>query len=105
METLNILSPAYDIVPSKIYPLEQGNSQQFFDVALTVNGKQRNIRKKDFLKMAVDVGLATHLDRFVNAIKEKEGVLFTLIDESHVEEGFKKDWKEYIKDKLDLLTI
>ena len=47
-----VLSPAYDILPSKLYFPE-------FDVALTVGGKASKLRRKDWLALAERCDLTT----------------------------------------------
>ena len=83
------LSPAYDLLPVNII-VPSDNEQ----MALTINGKKRNIKKKDFLSLAQNLGLeekvATGLMRqLLKHIK----TFINIIDNAYIPETMKEEMK------------
>ena len=83
------LSPAYDLLPVNII-VPSDNEQ----MALTINGKKRNIKKKDFLSLAHNLGLeekvATGLMR--QLLKHKK-TFINIIDNAYIPETMKEEMK------------
>ena len=87
------LSPAYDLLPVNI--LMPSDTEQ---MALTVNGKKRNIKKKDFLSLAQNLGfdikVATGLMK--QLLKYKKNFI-EIIDSSYISENMKEELKFLIE--------
>ena len=89
------LSKAYDMLPvNVIMPSDQEQ------MALTVNGKKRNIRKKDFTALADNLGLAPKAASGLMSKMFSFAVQFDdIIDASYIPENMKSELKELIKER------
>ena len=87
------LSPAYDLVPVNIVvPLD--NEQ----MALTVNGKKRNIKKKDFLSLAQNFGLEEKVAvGLMKQLLKYNNTFINIIDSSYISEKMKEELKSLIE--------
>ena len=87
------LSPAYDLLPVNI--LMPSDTEQ---MALTVNGKKRNIKKKDFLSLAQNLGLeikvATGMMRQLLKYKKE---FIDIVNSSYISEKMKEELKILIE--------
>lgn len=83
-------SPAYDLLPVNV--IVPADKEQ---MALTINGKKRNIRKKDFIALASSMGLAdkTALG-FMKRIAGLEKTYLQMIEDSYLPENMKKAFME-----------
>ncbi|MDO5139229.1 MAG: HipA domain-containing protein [Oscillospiraceae bacterium] len=93
------LSKAYDMLPvNVIIPEDQEQ------LALTLNGKKRNIRKKDFITFAekcdIPVKSAEKIIRKVCSLKEK---FIKACDESYLPEMKKEEMKQLITCREEIL--
>lgn len=94
-----ILSPAYDLLPVNIIlPSDKDYT------ALTMNGKKRNLRKKDFLILAENIGLNDKVARNIiqKVIKNKEKML-ECIRESCVSDEFKIKLMTLMEERMSKL--
>lgn len=94
-----ILSPAYDLLSTKILMPEDKE-----ELALTLNGKKSNLRKKDFGILADKLGIDSKVvesvyKRFSSSIKD----LNELISKSFIQNKTKILFRELIKERLDHL--
>ena len=93
------LSPAYDMLPVNVIMPEDEEQ-----LALSLNGKKRNIRKKDFIIFAENCGIpvksAEKIIRKVCQMKEK---LLMMCEESYLTEQQKEQMKELIEDRVLIL--
>ena len=94
------LSPAYDLLPVNI--IVPADKEQ---MALTINGKKRNIRKKDFLLLAQNIGVnektALNLMKKIVSLKEK---YLQMIDDSYLPENMKEAFAELLNERVDGLA-
>ncbi len=93
------LSPAYDLLPVNI--IVPTDKEQ---MALTVNGKKRNIRKKDFLLLAQNIGVneKSALNLMKKIVSLKEGYL-QMIEKSYLSEDMKEAFMELLSKRVDVL--
>jgi len=93
------LSPAYDLLSTKILMPEDKE-----ELALTLNGKKSNLRKKDFELFAEKLGINDKVKesvykKFFSSIKDFN----EMIDKSFIKGETKILYKELIEQKLDRL--
>jgi serine/threonine-protein kinase HipA len=93
------LSPAYDLLPVNV--IVPADKEQ---MALTVNGKKRNIRKKDFLALASTMGLAekttTGLMKRIAGLKDE---YLRMIEESYLSDEMKKTFIDLTEKRIAIL--
>lgn len=94
------LSKAYDMLPVNIVMPEDKEQ-----LALTINGKKRNIHKKDFLILAasceIPVNAAKHMIEKICSQKDK---LLQMVDEAYLSEEQKDRVKELIVGRIEILS-
>lgn len=94
------LSKAYDMLPVNI--IIPADEEQF---ALTMNGKKRNIRKKDFYLLAKTCGIP---DKAAEKMMEKLCLLkdkyLDECEQSYLPQDLKERVKELIGDRIDVLV-
>lgn len=92
------LSKAYDLLPVNIiYP----NDQE--DVALTLNGKKKNLRRNDFIKLGESLNIPNRTMLYLfNEIYSHKNNLLKMIDESLLSDKFKKDFKEELARRIEI---
>ncbi len=94
-----VLSEAYDMLP--VNAIIKEDNEQF---ALTMNGKKRNIHKKDFLIFANSIGLdKTVAEKTIKNIVSKEDIYLSMCDESYLSKEMKDTIKRIIKERIDIL--
>ncbi len=93
------LSPAYDLLPVNV--IVPADKEQ---MALTVNGKKRNIRKKDFLALASSMGLAekTVMGLMKRIVGFKDEYL-RMIEESYLSDEMKKTFMDLTEKRIAIL--
>ena len=93
------LSKAYDILPVNVILPEDSD-----EMALTMNGKKRNIRKKDFYLLAEKCGIA---DKVVEKMIKKMAALkekfFVQCEASYLPEEKKEEMKRLIEKRIEVL--
>lgn len=93
------LSPAYDLLSTKILMPEDKE-----ELALTLNGKKDNLRKKDFELFAENLGVTTKTkDVIINKFFSLQKTLNKTIDESFLKDDTKILFKELIERRLNHL--
>lgn len=94
-----ILSPAYDLLPVNIVMPEDKE-----ETALTLNGKKSNLRRKDFLVLADNIGLnqkaAEHL---IDSVMKKKANAQQLCRESMLNEDLKDSLSDLIGARCEIL--
>ena len=95
-----VLSEAYDMLPvSCIIP----NDPE--ELALALNGKKRNIRRKDFLTFAeaagISIGAAEKLIRMVVSMKAE---YFVMCEQSYLPEGLREKMTIMIEKRTESIT-
>jgi serine/threonine-protein kinase HipA len=94
-----MLSPAYDLLSTKILMPEDKE-----DLALTLNGKKNNLRKKDFELFAEKLGVTQKTkDVIINKFFSSQQTLNKTIDASFLKVDTKILYKELIEQRLDRL--
>ena len=93
------LTDAYDLLPVNI--ILPADKEQ---VALTLNGKKRNLRKKDFLVLAdsFDLNDKTAQGLIKQASKCKD-IFFELINQAYIPPEMKKDYINLIMQRAEVL--
>lgn len=95
------LSPAYDLVPVKVVlPSDED------DLALTVNGKNRNLRASDFKSAAATMGLTQVqyrriVERIASGVRKH---LDEAMDRSFLSDGFADRVRKLIESRLSTLA-
>ena len=94
------LSDAYDMLPVNIIMPEDQEQ-----LALTINGKKRNIHKKEFRILAeaceISLNVAERMIRRVCGLKEK---LFKQIDMAYLSEEQKEQVKILVQERMDVFS-
>ena len=94
-----VLSPVYDLLPVNII-MPSDNEQ----MALTLNGKKKNIRKKDFLYLAQNFGLEEKVA--INLMRQLLKYIksfVNIIDCSYISEKMKEELKNLISTRAEEL--
>ena len=94
------LSPAYDLLPVNVILPE--DKEQF---ALTMNGKKRNIRKKDLFVFANECGLTDkQAENLINKIVSMRDEYIEMTQASMLPEDMKISLSELIKQRVSALA-
>lgn len=94
-----VLSDAYDMLPVNVIIPE--DNEQF---ALTMNGKKKNIRKKDFLVFANNIDISqTIAEKIIRDIVAKEDTYLSMCDDSYLSQDMKDALKRIIKERIGIL--
>jgi len=93
------LSAAYDMLPVNVI-MPQDKDQ----MALTVNGKKRNIRQKDFLVLAESIGVSIiTAKRLISRILKLTDKMLVEVDQSYVPDYMKEDLKRLIMERCEIV--
>ncbi len=93
------LSAAYDLLPVNVILPE--DKDQF---ALTINGKKRNIRKKDFLIFAQTIGLPEKAaEKIIQKIVSMQAQYLQMCDESYLPQELKESFRQLICERMQVL--
>lgn len=94
-----VLSDAYDMLPVNVI-LPTDTDQ----VALTLNGKKRNLRKNDFLIFADACGLAhSSAEKMITKIVSMENIYLSMCKESYLPTDMKDALCSLITERIDML--
>ena len=94
------LSKAYDMLPVNVIMPEDKEQ-----LALTINGKKRNIHKKEFRILAESCGIPLNsAERMMKKVCSLKTKLFTQIEESYLSAEQKEQIEELISKRLDILS-
>lgn len=94
-----MLSPAYDLLPVNVIMPEDKEQ-----LALAMNGKKRNIRRKDFLVFAEECGLTrTSADKMMMAVIRQKDTFLAMCEESLLPAGLKERFTFLIEQRIDIL--
>ena len=93
------LSPAYDLLPVNIVMPEDNE-----ETALTLNGKKSNIRRKDFMALADNIGLDRKAaDRLIDSVISQKERAQQLCRESTLNDEMKRSLAELIEVRCERL--
>ena len=86
-ERIFSLSPAYDLLPVNII-LPEDTEQ----MALSLNGKKKNIRKKDFYELAENLGISSKVaEGLVKQVLSYRDKFSDIIEEAYISDDMKND--------------
>lgn len=95
-----ILSNAYDMLP--VNTVNPADTEQ---MALTLNGKKRNLRRNDFLKFADACGLArTVAGRLIDKLIRDSKQFPILAEQSYLTDSLKEELKSLIIDRVSAIS-
>ncbi len=90
------LSAAYDMLPVNIVLPEDSE-----ELALTLNGKKRNIRRRDFLEFAQNCGLSSSAaEKMINKLRRLENGFLTGCKDSYLSDELKSKTSELICERI-----
>ena len=95
-----VLSEAYDLLPVNIIMPEDREQ-----LALTLNGKKRNIRRGDFMKFAESIGMSPKAaNAMLNKLCSMSTEFLHQCDQSHLTEEARRWTKELITQRTSILA-
>ena len=95
-----VLTPAYDMLSTALVMPEDTE-----ELALTLNGKQRKIKKTDFVASMQFFGLEDKIiENIFNKFMKAKDKWFEFIDLSFLPDEMKESFKTIIAEKLRLLV-
>lgn len=94
-----VLSAAYDMLSTNVViPTDKG------ELALTINGKKQNIRRKDFIKFAETIGIAEKTaDKMIEKIVKLKDKYIAMCRESYMPDDMKEALKNLIENRIAIL--
>jgi serine/threonine-protein kinase HipA len=94
-----ILSAAYDMLSTNVViPTDKE------ELALTINGKKQNIRRKDFIKFAETIGIAEKTaDKMIEKIVKLKDKYIAMCRESYMPDDMKEALKNLIENRIAIL--
>ena len=91
------LSPAYDLLPVNVVMPEDTE-----ETALTLNGKKRNLRRKDFMALADNIGLDRKAaERLIDSVLKKKDKAQQLCRESLLSPGLQNAFIELTETRCE----
>lgn len=95
------LSPAYDMLPVNI--IMPADTEE---TALSLNGKKRNIRRKDFLKLADNFGIPENAaERMIARIARYKEEFIREVNDSYIPDEMKKSFTELIGERICTINV
>lgn len=95
------LTPAYDLLNAIIV-----NPKDEEEMALTLNGKKKKLKKEDFIKLAESIGIEKIIvGRLINKYIKLLPKFKDLIFNSFLSEELQKDYFELLNERLDRLRL
>ena len=93
------LSPAYDLLPVNVIMPEDKE-----ELALTLNGKKTNIRRKDFLVYADKCGISqVSAEKMIARLVARKDELITMCNESLIPKHLKELFAQLIEKRINVL--
>ena len=90
------LSKAYDLLPVQVVVNDED------DMALTLNGKKRNLRKKDFMILAENIGLQENVaERLVKKVVGLEDKYIEMCKNSYLPDEIKESLCKLISERIE----
>ncbi len=91
-----VLSPAYDLVASNL--VVEGDEE---DLVLTLNGKKKKLRKKDFLEAINRFDIeAKAIENMFGRFRNAESHWHEFIDKSFLPDDMKSSFHELLKERI-----
>ena len=96
-----VLSPAYDLVNTTLV-----NPDDEEEMALTLNGKKKNLRKRDFVAAMNTLKLdEKQQENIFNKMEKSQSKWMQQIDRSFLSEAYKERYKAIVMDRFRRLTL
>lgn len=93
------LSPAYDLLPVNVIMPEDTE-----EMALTLNGKKRKLKRKDFIAFAENLKMSrSHAENLIDSLVRKKRILLKMVEKSHLPEDMKESFACLITDRISSL--
>ena len=93
------LSEAYDLLPVKMI------INDIEDLALTLNGKKKNITKNDFLNFAINIGVDRKIAiKLITYLVNKKERFIEMINESYLPNKVKERFVNYVTSRIEKLN-
>lgn len=94
-----VLSPAYDMLPvNTILPADREQ------MALTLNGKKQNLRRKDFLVFADSTSIPrAAAEKIIAGVISLRDTYISMCEEGYLPERMKRDLIELIEERIQVL--
>ena len=90
------LSPAYDLLPVNL--IMPGDKEE---TALTIHGKKRNIRRKDFLLFAEYAGIPGRAaEKMMRSLQGKESLLLELCEQDYLDREQTEGMRSLIRERF-----
>jgi len=94
-----ILSAAYDMLSTNV--VIPADTEQ---LALTINGKKQNIRRKDFIIFAGTIGIADKAaEKLIEKIVKLKDKYIAMCKESYMPEDMKQSLENLIENRIAIL--
>ena len=94
-----IRNKAYDMLPVNVIMPEDKEQ-----MALTINGKKRNIHKKEFKILAEVCDIpANAAEKMIEKLCALENKMLSLVDESYLPQAQRDELKTLIRDRVAIL--
>ncbi len=95
-----MLSPAYDLLPVNV--ILPADKEQ---MALALNGRKRNIRKKDFLVLAQSYRINDKAAiRLMERVVKSKDLFIDMTRDSYLSSGYKESLINLIEDRCEVLN-
>ena len=95
------LSGAYDLLSTNLVMPEDTE-----EMAMSLNGKKRRLRCRDFLALAENYGIAEKTaEKLIAQIVKSEELFLALCEESLLPDELKKEFAELVKTRLRVLSM
>lgn len=95
----HLLTPAYDMLSTALVMPEDNE-----ELALTLNGKKRKIRKEDFIASMQTAGLGDKvIENILHKFRKSQNVWFAYVDRSFLPQEMKEEYKGIIRDRISQL--
>ena len=92
------LSPAYDLLPTNLF-VDDGT-----DFALQLNGKDRNITKKDLIKLGMTLEIDDKIiNKIISDLTSKEESFINIINNSLLSDSFKEKYIVELTKRINIL--
>lgn len=96
----HLLTPAYDMLSTALVMPEDNE-----ELALTLNGKKRKIRKEDFIASMQASGLGDKvIENIFHKFRKSQDVWFAYVDRSFLPQEMKEEYKGIIRDRISRLV-
>jgi len=94
------LTPAYDLLNASIL-----NPKDDEELALTLNGRKKNLKRDDFFRMAETIGIdQVTVTKLIAKYKKLVPSMVSCIDQSFLNQSLKEEYVRLLNDRISLLV-